>query len=164
MISYLPRFRRTTSSSETVIFASETTKRKRMKKSIKNDIKKLGFPTITLKINGIPFRFIVDSGSSNNIMTKDAYDKVSSTAELVGQTSISGIDGVSSIQDFVKITYKMGDKEKTQGFGVLHSTPFEIFDKEKGIRIDGVLGLPFMLSNRVNLDYANMCIEYHPTK
>ena len=45
-----------------------------MKKSFRNDIKKLGLPTISLKINDTPFRFLVDSGSTENYITKTALN------------------------------------------------------------------------------------------
>lgn len=135
-----------------------------MKKSFRNDIKKLGLPTISLKINETPFRFLVDSGSTENYITKTALDMVSQSAELLGRTSTYGIDGVESIQEVVKLSYVLGGREKTQGFGVFTGGTFDKIQQEMGIRIDGVLGLPFMLVNRVNIDYANMCIEYHPSK
>ena len=135
-----------------------------MKKSFSNDIKALGLPTISLKINGTPFRFLVDSGSTENYITKAALDKVCQSAEMLGEASTYGIDGVESILEVVKISYVLGGREKTQGFGVFTGSTFDKIQQEMGIRIDGVLGLPFMLMNKVIIDYANLCIEYHPSK
>lgn len=131
-----------------------------MKQNFANDLKNLDIPTIMVKINEKDFRFLLDSGSSMNYISSKAYNKVAEVAEMVGNTSTYGFEGHKYDQLVFKIPYTLGKEESLGFFGLLATNSLDTLEEENGVSVDGIVGTPFMLLNRIRINYRKQVVEY----
>ena len=131
-----------------------------MKQSIAKAVRKLGIPTIKVKVNGEYFWFLVDSGSTANFITQKTYDKIASAAEKAGDCVALGFEGKAVERPVFNVQYRIGRHDFTQEFGVMKCDHFNRVEKECGIKIDGLVGAPFMILHNIRIDYRSMTVEY----
>ena len=135
-----------------------------MKHSIKKSLKKIGIPTLNLKMEGHTYRFLIDTGSTFNYIASSAFLKLKDEMKVVGETRTSGLNGMAAEQKIVNIKYTLGRRQQEEKFGIMSDSTFKELIEKTGIQIDGIVGLPFFVRNRVKIDYEAGFAEFHTPK
>lgn len=128
--------------------------------SIKNPIERLGLPLIVTsrKPN---LCFLIDTGATHNILFSYVYEELSELFSSERQPSyIMGIDGNSHQVGQVEATFKFEDKESIATYSILDATEVVIqVQKESGIQIHGIIGIPFLTQNKWILDFNKLTLQ-----
>lgn len=134
---------------------------KRKKKiSIKEAIDLTGFPIVTLKSNGKPFNFLLDTGSNCSVLDVKCPKKLEGV--FTGDfTTLSGLDGIEREVKFFRAQLSYEDRGLTEDFQVTDlSGPFESVKKEFGVTLHGILGNSFFTkyNSVINFEKLNFYV------
>ena len=107
--------------------------------------------------------FLIDTGASHNVLFSFVYAELQhlfSALELKGNTTLMGIDGSTNNVSQVKGTIAFEDKRSEVVFSVMDATEaISMVQKESGIQIHGILGIPFLVENKWILDFCKLNIK-----
>ena len=123
-----------------------------MKQSLRKSLNEFGLPIIQLEIMGKVYWFIVDTGSNVNLMSPELKDELIHSITSAGKLSTLGVGGDSE-NDLYEIPYSIEGMAFSAIFGTQYST-FQVFEKEYGIKVGGLLGTEFMIRHRVIIDFS----------
>lgn len=105
--------------------------------------------------------FIIDTGATHNIVFSYVYEELPHCFSSLGDTSsMIEIEGVEKNVSLVETTLSFEDKDVTASFSVLDATDAVLqVQKESGIQIHGILGIPFLTQNKWILDFNKLTLQ-----
>lgn len=124
---------------------------------------KAGLPLILTTDTPKNLCFLIDTGSTENVIFdfvynhfKD-YDYFTQTTE---SQNIMGIDGSLKQSTIVNADLQFDDMRYKAPFVVIEANDAICqVQKETGIQIHGVLGIPFLLNNKCLIDFKKLIIK-----
>lgn len=130
-----------------------------MEHSIQHSISKVGLPLIVTS-DKPNLCFLIDTGATHNVIFHFVYEHLKSVFNTIGRHSqIMGVDGDSKETSSVEATLSFVGVNTTSVYSVLDShKAVATIQKETGIQIHGILGIPFLTQNKWILDFKNLKI------
>jgi len=129
--------------------------------SLKYPIDKIGLPLIVT--SGKPkLCFLIDTGATHDIVFSYVYQQQPQLFSITHEnpSTIIGIDAAEKYGIQVEATISFEDKVTTAKFSVIDATEAVIqVQKESGIQIHGILGIPFLTQNKWILDFNNLTLQ-----
>lgn len=137
-----------------------------MEQDLRWSIAKTGLPLITIELttdagNKGNLCFLIDTGATINIIYKFVCKHFTkSFIELEGSSSMIGFEGQEHKTQYVGITFQQDGKEYSGVFSVLEEYKgMKHIEKESGIQVHGVLGMPFLTANGWIIDLNKLVIS-----
>lgn len=106
--------------------------------------------------------FLIDTGATHNIVFSYVYQQQPQLFSVIyeNQSTIIGIDAVKKRGIQIEATLSFEDKVTTAKFSVIDATEAVIqVQKESGVQIHGILGIPFLTQNKWILDFNNLTLQ-----
>lgn len=131
-----------------------------MEISLTLSVNKLGLPLIVT--TGNPnFCFLIDTGATHNIVFSYVYEEFPQYFSASQDSlCIMGIEGIKQEVNQVKASISFGKKESRVTFSVMDANVAVLqIQKESGIQIHGILGIPFLVQNKWILDFKNLSVQ-----
>lgn len=114
-------------------------------------------PVITVKIDGKKFRFGIDTGSEVNVLNKDLKGRLESQLFDIQESQIVGVDGNrQDIESTALSNFKIKGNDNANFKFLLMD--FSRMEKDFGLRLDGILGFPFLSKNLISINYRKQKI------
>lgn len=115
-------------------------------------LQKTGLPLIISSDN---LCFLIDTGSTHNTLFDFVYNHFKNEFKLLDQTqNLMGIEGHYKETPSIEATFNFEGKDYTSTFSVLDaSEAVKQVQEETGVQIHGVLGVPFLLENKLIIDF-----------
>ena len=121
----------------------------------------LHMPVITLLINGDSLKMGVDCGASTGLLTADKLAVVGSLANF-RQTVMTGAGTPAMVvEGDVKEIIIEGVSYKNMKFAFNDASIHQI-NQVSNIKLDGLLGLPFLMKYKTVIDFPNRRLEIYP--
>lgn len=132
-----------------------------MKYPIHYGLEKAGLPLILTTENPRNLCFLIDTGSTNDVIFDFVYNHFKDYFTLTsGSQNIMGIDGSLKPSTIINADLQFDDIRYQAPFVVLEANDaITQLQAETGIQIHGVLGIPFLLENKCLIDFENFIIE-----
>lgn len=131
-----------------------------MKTPIEYSLIKLGLPLIVTSSKP-NLCFLIDTGATHNIVFSYVYEGIPQYFSALQDTScLMGIEGTQHRTNQVEATISFDDKESRVIFSVMDANAAILrVQKESGIQIHGILGIPFLTQNQWILDFNNLSVQ-----
>ncbi len=131
-----------------------------MKIPIEYSLTKLGLPLIVTSSKP-NLCFLIDTGATHNIVFSYVYEGIPQYFSALQDTScLMGIEGTQQRTHQVETTISFVDKESRVTFSVMDANAAILqIQKESGIQIHGILGIPFLTQNKWILDFNNLSVQ-----
>lgn len=131
-----------------------------MKIPIEYSLTKLGLPLIVTSSKP-NLCFLIDTGATHNIVFSYVYEEIPQCFSALQDTScLMGIEGTQQRTNQVEATISFVDKESRVTFSVMDANAAILqIQKESGIQIHGILGIPFLTQNKWILDFNNLSVQ-----
>lgn len=131
-----------------------------MKIPIEYSLTKLGLPLIVTSSKP-NLCFLIDSGATHNIVFSYVYEGIPQYFSALQDTScLMGIEGTQQRTNQLEATISFDDKESRVIFSVMDANAAILrVQKESGIQIHGILGIPFLTQNKWILDFNNLSVQ-----
>ena len=131
-----------------------------MKIPIDYSLTKLGLHLIVT--SGKPnLCFLIDTGATHNIVFSYVYEEIPQYFSALQDTfCLMGIEGTQQRTNQVETTIAFDDKESRGTFSVMDANAAILqIQKESGVQIHGILGIPFLTQNKWILDFNNLSVQ-----
>ena len=119
-------------------------------------LQKTGLPLIITSGKLKNLCFLIDTGSTHNILFSYVYEHFSDEFKILNNTqNIMGIEGEYKETPIVEGTFNFEGKDYTSTFSVFNATNAVVqVEEETGVQIHGILGIQFLIENKwvVNFD------------
>ena len=127
---------------------------------IEYSLTKLGLPLIVTSSKP-NLCFLIDTGATHNIVFSYVYEEIPQYFSALQDTScLMGIEGTQQRTNQVGATISFDDKESRVSFSVMDANAAILqIQKESGIQIHGILGIPFLTQNKWILDFNNLSVQ-----
>ncbi|MBC5621673.1 MULTISPECIES: hypothetical protein [Butyricimonas] len=124
-------------------------------------LQKAGLPLILTSGKLKNLCFLIDTGSTHNILFDFVYNHFRDEFKLLDDTqSLMGIEGQYRETPTIEATFNFEGKDYTSTFSVLDaSEAIKQVQEETGIQIHGVLGIKFLLENKWIIDFNKLNIS-----
>lgn len=124
-------------------------------------LEKAGLPLILTTENPKNLCFLIDTGSTNNIVFDFVYELFKDCFTPTSDSqNIMGIDGSLKPTIIVNAEFQFDDIRYKAPFVVIEANDAIIqVQEETGIQIHGILGIPFLLDNKLVLNFNNLKIQ-----
>ena len=131
-----------------------------MKLPIEYSLNKLGLPLIVTSSKP-NLCFLIDTGATHNIVFSYVYEEISQYFSALQDIScLMGIEGSQQEVSQVEAIISFDDKESRVTFYVMDANAAILqIQKESGIQIHGILGIPFLTQNKWILDFNNLSVQ-----
>lgn len=131
-----------------------------MKLPIEYSLNKLGLPLIVTSSKP-NLCFLIDTGATHNIVFSYVYEEISQNFSALQDTyCIMGIEGTQQEVSQVETSISFDNKESRVTFSVIEANAAILqIQKESGIQIHGILGIPFLTQNKWILDFNNLSVQ-----
>lgn len=131
-----------------------------MKYPIHFGLEKAGLPLILTTDNPKNLCFLIDTGSTSNVIFDFVYQHFKDHFTLITETqNIMGIDGSLKSSIVVNADLQFDDLRYKAPFAVLEANDaIAQVQAETGIQIHGVLGIPFLIDNKCLIDFEKLII------
>ena len=131
-----------------------------MKIPIEYSLTKLGLPLIVTSSKP-NLCFLIDTGATHNIVFSYVYEEVPQYFSALQDTSyLMGIEGTLHETNQVEATISFDDKESRVIFSVMDANAAILqIQKESGVQIHGILGIPFLTQNKWILDFNHLSVQ-----
>ena len=131
-----------------------------MKIPIEYSLTKLGLPLI-VSSSKPNLCFLIDTGATHNIVLSYVYEEISQYFSALQDTScLMGIEGTQQRTNQIEATISFDDKESRVTFSVMDANAAILqIQKESGVQIYGILGIPFLTQNKWILDFNNLSVQ-----
>lgn len=131
-----------------------------MKLPIEYSLNKLGLPLIVTSSKP-NLCFLIDTGATHNIVFSYVYEEISQYFSALQDIScLMGIEGSQQEVSQVEAIISFDDKESRVTFSVMDANAAILqIQKESGIQIHGILGIPFLTQNKWILDFNNLSVQ-----
>lgn len=132
-----------------------------MKYPIHYGLEKAGLPLILTTGNPKNLCFLIDTGSTNDVIFDFVYNHFKDQFTLTSESqNIMGINGSIKSSFFINAELQFDDLKYNAPFVVLEANEaITQVQTETGIQIHGVLGIPFLVDNKCLIDLDNFIIE-----
>lgn len=133
---------------------------KRMKYPIHFGLEKAGLPLILTTDNPKNLCFLIDTGSTNNVIFDFVYQHFKQLfTETTESQNIMGIDGSLKPSFIVNADLQFDDLRYKAPFVVLEANDaITQVQAETSIQIHGILGIPFLIDNKCMIDFDKLII------
>ena len=115
-------------------------------------INETGLPMLEVFICGKNHLFILDSGSTSNLVSADLKNSVEHS--LSGEGTTYSFEGTVADCSIVKMSYSIGSAVHEADFTVTAAATFSVFMEESGLLVEGILGIPFLIEHQCVLDFS----------
>lgn len=124
-------------------------------------LEKAGLPLILTTDNPKNLCFLIDTGSTNNVIFNFVYQHFKDYFTLTTDSqSIMGIDGSLKPTIIINADLQFDDLRYKASFAVLEANDaITQVQAETGIQIHGVLGIPFLMENKCLIDFDKLTIR-----
>ena len=124
-------------------------------------LEKAGLPLILTTDNPKNLCFLIDTGSTNDVIFDFVYQHFKDYFTLTGDSqSIMGIDGALKSTIIINANLQFDDLKYKAPFAVLEANDAIIqVQAETGIQIHGILGTPFLIENKCLIDFDKLIIK-----
>lgn len=131
-----------------------------MKIPIEYSLTKLGLPLIVTSSKP-NLCFIIDTGATHNIVFSYVYEGIPQYFSALQDTScLMGIEGTQQRTNQAEAIISFDDKESRVTLSVMDANAAILqIQKESGIQIHGILGIPFLTQNKWILDFNNLSVQ-----
>lgn len=131
-----------------------------MKIPIEYSLTKLGLPLIVTSSKP-NLCFLIDTGATHNIVFSYVYKEIPQYFSALQDTyCIMGIEGTQQRVNQVETSISFDNRESRVTFSVLEANAAILqIQKESGIQIHGILGIPFLTQNKWILDFNNPSVQ-----
>lgn len=131
-----------------------------MKVPIEYSLNKIGLPLIVTSSKP-NLCFLIDTGATHNIVFSFVYKELPHCFQSTQDTScLMGIDGTTNEVRQVKTAISFDDKVTTASFSVLDASSAVMqIQREHGVQIHGILGIPFLTQNKWVLDFNKLSVQ-----
>ncbi len=131
-----------------------------MKIPIEYSLTTLGLPLV-ITSSKPNLCFLIDTGATHNIVFSYVYEGIPQYFSALQDTScLMGIEGTQQRTNQVETTISFVDKESRVTFSVMDANAAILqIQKESGIQIHGILGIPFLTQNKWILDFNNLSVQ-----
>ena len=131
-----------------------------MNYSIHFGLEKAGLPLILTTDNPKNLCFLIDTGSTRDVIFDFVYQHFKDYFTLTSETqNIMGIDGTLKTTITVNVELQFDDLRYKAPFAVLEANDaITQVQAETGIQIHGVLGVPFLVENKCLIDFNKLVI------
>lgn len=119
-------------------------------------LQKTGLPLIITSGKLKDLCFLIDTGSTHNILFSYVYEHFSDEFKILNNTqNIMGIEGEYKETPIIEGTFNFEGKDYTSTFSVFNATNAVVqVEEETGVQIHGILGIQFLIENKwvINFD------------
>lgn len=119
-------------------------------------LQKTGLPLIITSGKLKNLCFLIDTGSTHNILFSYVYEHFSDEFKILNNTqNIMGIEGEYKETPIIEGTFNFEGKDYTSTFSVFNATNAVVqVEEETGVQIHGILGIQFFIENKwvINFD------------
>lgn len=119
-------------------------------------LQKTGLPLIITSGKLKNLCFLIDTGSTHNILFSYVYEHFSDEFKILNNTqNIMGIEGEYKETLIIEGTFNFEGKDYTSTFSVFNATNAVVqVEEETGVQIHGILGIQFLIENKwvINFD------------
>lgn len=119
-------------------------------------LQKTGLPLIITSGKLKNLCFLIDTGSTHNILFSYVYEHFSDEFKILNNTqNIMGTEGEYKETPIVEGTFNFEGKDYTSTFSVFNATNAVVqVEEETGVQIHGILGIQFLIENKwvINFD------------
>lgn len=119
-------------------------------------LQKTGLPLIITSGKLKNVCFLIDTGSTHNILFSYLYEHFSDEFKILNNTqNIMGIEGEYKETPIIEGTFNFEGKDYTSTFSVFNATNAVVqVEEETGVQIHGILGIQFLIENKwvINFD------------
>lgn len=131
-----------------------------MKIPIEYSLTKLGLPLIVTSSKP-NLCFLIDTGATHNILFSYVYEEIPQYFSALQDTyCIMGIEGTQQEVSQVATSISFDNRESRVTFSVLEANAVILqVQKESGVQIHGILGIPFLTQNKWILDFNNLSVQ-----
>lgn len=132
-----------------------------MKYPIHYGLEKAGLPLILTTDNPKNLCFLIDTGSTNDVIFDFVYQHFKDYFTLTAEVqNIMGIDGSLKTTIIVNADLQFDDLRYEAPFVVLEANDaINQVQAETSIQIHGVLGIPFLMDNKCLIDFDKLTIQ-----
>ena len=115
-------------------------------------------PIVTFKQGDKDITFLIDSGSNQNVINKEALEFIEhEVIETKDRITLSGLNAAPTEVSLCSVKFQNDGKEYKQTFLVTDlSGPMKGIKDDHGLTVYGMLGSPFLEEYKVILDYDQM--------
>lgn len=113
-------------------------------------LQKTGLPLIITSGKLKNLCFLIDTGSTHNILFSYVYEHFSDEFKILNNTqNIMGIEGEYKETPIIEGTFNFEGKDYTSTFSVFNATNAVVqVEEETGVQIHGILGIQFLIENK----------------
>lgn len=131
-----------------------------MKIPIEYSLTTLGLPLV-ITSSKPNLCFLIDTGATHNIVFSYVYEEIPQYFSALQDTyCIMGIEGTQQEVSQVETSISFDNKESRVTFSVMDANAAILqIQKESGIQIHGILGIPFLTQNKWILDFNNLSVQ-----
>ena len=125
-------------------------------------LQEIGSPIITAKIFNNDVCFIVDTGSSENLLKEITYRYFIEIKGIIPNSSSKEINTLyetESVKGSITLPFIFENQEYIESFSPYNSPAFDIFYNNTGTEIDGILGSPFLEKHQWIIDYSRKLLS-----
>lgn len=132
-----------------------------MEYPINYGLEKAGLPLILTTDNPKNLCFLIDTGSTNDVIFDFVYEHFKDYFTLTAENqNIMGIDGSLKPSIIVNADLQFDDLSYKAPFVILEANDaITQVQTETGIQIHGVLGIPFLMENKCLVDFNRLIIK-----
>lgn len=127
---------------------------------IEYSLNKLGLPLIVTSSKP-NLCFLIDTGATHNIVFSYVYEELPQYFSVLQDTScLMGIEGTQQKANQVDTSISFDNKESRVTFSVMEANAAILqVQKESGVQIHGILGIPFLTQNKWILDFNKLSVQ-----
>ena len=124
-------------------------------------LEKAGLPLILTTENPKNLCFLIDTGSTNDVIFDFVYEHFKSHFTIIPECqNIMGIDGSLKPTIIVNADLQFDDLRYKAPFSVVEANDAIMrVQEETSIQIHGVLGVPFLVENKCLIDFDKLVIK-----
>lgn len=124
-------------------------------------LEKTGYPLILISGKLKSICFLIDTGSTHNILFNFVYERFKDEFRLLDKThKTMGIEGHYKETPVMEATFNFEGTDYTSTFSVLDaSEAVAKIQEETGCQIHGILGVPFLMENKWIVDFEKLVIS-----
>lgn len=130
-----------------------------MKHQLQYPLGKVGLPLIVTSSQP-NLCFLIDTGATHNVIFSFVLESIKDSASFVDSSNtIMGIEGNSTEVPQIEMSLDFQDIQSKSIFSILDANNvISKIQKESGIQIHGILGIPFLIENEWIIDFKQLTI------
>ena len=124
-------------------------------------LQKTGLPLIITSGKLKNLCFLIDTGSTHNILFSYVYEHFRDKFKILNNTqNIMGIEGEYKATPIIEATFNFEGKDYTSTFSVFDATDAIVqVQHETGVQIHGILSTDFLVKNKWILDFETYNVK-----